>query len=141
MGRIAPGTIPRAVKRIGPAAERGNAEAQAYLGFMYQYGRGVAQNYALAVYWYRRSAEQGNPTGQHLLGLMLRQGQGVLTDHVTAHMWLSLAAAAHQRRRARGQCAAARCGRREDEPRPALRRAVSRADLGAQAGIALNRQS
>jgi TPR repeat protein len=86
------GDYPRAVKRIGPAAERGDARAQAYLGFMYQYGRGVAQNYALAIYWYRRAADQGNPTAQHLLGLMYDKGLGVLTDHVAAHVWLSLAA-------------------------------------------------
>ena len=83
---------PRAIKRVGPAAERGNARAQAFLGFMYQYGRGVAQNYALAIYWYRRSAEQGNPIAQHLLGLMFDKGMGVPTNHVAAYMWLSLAA-------------------------------------------------
>jgi TPR repeat protein len=83
---------PRAIKRVGPAAERGNARAQAFLGFMYQYGRGVPQNYALATYWYRRSAEQGNPTAQHLLGLMFDKGLGTPTNHVAAHTWLSLAA-------------------------------------------------
>ena len=45
------GDFPRAVKRVGPAAERGDARAQAYLGFMYQYGRGVPQNYGMAIYW------------------------------------------------------------------------------------------
>ena len=83
---------PRAIKRVGPAAERGDARAQTYLGFMYQYGRGVAQNYALAAYWYRRGAEQGNPMAQHLLGLLFDKGLGVPTNHVAAHVWLSLAA-------------------------------------------------
>jgi TPR repeat protein len=92
-GAYRAGDYPRAIKRIAPAAERGDPRAQAYLGFMYQYGRGVAQNYALAVYWYRRSAEQGNPTAQHLLGLMFDKGLGVPTNHVAAHVWLSLAAA------------------------------------------------
>ena len=92
-GAYRAGDYPRAIKRIGPAAERGNARAQAYLGFLYQYGRGVPQNHALAAYWYRRSAEQGNATAQHLLGLMYDKGLGVPTDHVAAHMWLSLAAA------------------------------------------------
>jgi TPR repeat protein len=91
-GAFRAGNYPRAIKRIGPAAERGEARAQAYLGFMYQYGRGVAQNYPLAVYWYRRSAQQGNPTAQHLLGLMFDKGEGVPTDHVAAHVWLNLAA-------------------------------------------------
>jgi len=91
-GAYRSGDYLRAVKRIGPAAERGDARAQAYLGFMYQYGRGVPQNYGLAIYWYRRAAEQGNAVGQHLLGLMYDKGMGVATDHVAAHIWLSIAA-------------------------------------------------
>jgi uncharacterized protein len=92
-GAYRTGNYPGAVKRIGPAAERGDARAQAHLGFMYQYGRGVPQNYGMAVYWYRRAAEQGNPTGQHLLGLMYDKGMGIATDHVAAHIWLNIAAA------------------------------------------------
>ena len=92
-GAYRAGDYPRAIRRIAPAAERGDRRAQAYLGFMYQYGRGVPQNYALAAYWYRRSAEQGNATAQHLLGLMFDKGLGVPTNHVAAHVWLSLAAA------------------------------------------------
>jgi TPR repeat protein len=91
-GAYRSGDYLRAVKRIGPAAERGDARAQAYLGFMYQYGRGVPQNYGLAIYWYRRAAEQGNAVGQHLLGLMYDKGMGVATDHVAAHIWLNIAA-------------------------------------------------
>ncbi|TMJ05571.1 MAG: sel1 repeat family protein [Alphaproteobacteria bacterium] len=92
-GAYRSGDYPRAAARLGPAAERGDARAQGYLGFMYQYGRGVPQNYVLAIYWYRRGAEQGNPVAQHLLGLMYDKGLGVPTDHVAAHVWLSLAAA------------------------------------------------
>ena len=87
------GDYPRAARRIGPAAERGDARAQAYLGFMYQYGRGVPQSYVLAIYWYRRGAEQGNAVAQHLLGLMYDKGMGIPTNHVAAHIWLNLAAA------------------------------------------------
>ena len=92
-GAFRAGDYPRAIKRIAPAAERGNARAQAYLGFMYQYGRGVAQNYPLAVYWYRRGAQQGNATAQHLLGLMFDKGQGVRQNYIEAHKWLNLATA------------------------------------------------
>jgi len=83
----------RAAGAVMAAAQRGDALAQACLGFMYQYGRRVAQNYALAVYWYRRAAEQGSAPGQHLLGLMYDKGLGVPTNHVLAHTWLNLAAA------------------------------------------------
>ena len=68
------------VKKALPAAERGDARAQGYLGFMYQYGRGVPQSYPLALYWYRRGAEQGDPAAQHLLGLMYDKGHGVDRD-------------------------------------------------------------
>jgi TPR repeat protein len=82
-----------AARSVVAAANRGNARAQARLGFMYQAGRGVPQNYGLAAYWYRRGAEQGDPIAQHLLGLLYDKGQGVPVDHVLAHMWLNLAAA------------------------------------------------
>jgi TPR repeat protein len=34
--------------------------AQFNLGNMYNYGKGVIQDYNQAVYWYRKAAEQGN---------------------------------------------------------------------------------
>lgn len=79
--------------RVIPAAERGNARAQAQLGFMHAYGRCVVQNHGVAVHWFVRSAEQGDPVGQHLLGLAYDKGHGVPTDHIAAHKWLNLAGA------------------------------------------------
>jgi hypothetical protein len=74
------------------AAERGDPAAQTRVGFMYETGRGLPQDYMAAVYWYRRAADQGFPRGMHLLGLMYDKGQGVAEDYVTAHKWLNLAA-------------------------------------------------
>src|SRR5215467_2874299 len=82
-----------AVSRIMARADRGDAHAQAILGFMYANGRGVPQSYDVAVDWYLRSAEQGDPDGQHLLGLMYDKGFGVNADVVLAYKWLNLAAA------------------------------------------------
>jgi TPR repeat protein len=76
-----------------PRAERGDANAQTRLGFMYEHGRGVPQDYVLAVYWYTAAAEQGHPTGQYLLGLMYDKGHGVLRSDTLAYMWLNLATA------------------------------------------------
>ena len=42
------------------AAEQGDAEAQTSLGLMYDNGKGVPQDYAEAVKWYRKAAEQGH---------------------------------------------------------------------------------
>ena len=99
-GAYRSGDFPRAVKQIGPAAERGDARAQAYLGFMYQYGRGVPQNYGargLLVPAQRRAGQRGGAASARP---DVRQGlRASSTDHVLAYMWLSLAAAAHQRRR------------------------------------------
>lgn len=74
-------------------AQRGDAHAQAILGFMYANGRGVPQSYDVAVDWYLQAAEQGDPTGQYLLGLMYDKGFGVTQDVILAHKWLNLAAA------------------------------------------------
>jgi TPR repeat protein len=87
------GDYAAAAKRMWPLAERGNAKAQTYLGFMYANGRGVPQDYVDAVYWYRRAAEQGNPDAQCMLGLMYDKGHGVPREFIVAHKWLNLAAA------------------------------------------------
>jgi len=82
-----------AARRVIALAQRGDARAQATLGFMYANGRGVPQSYDVAVDWYLLSAEQGDPTGQYLLGLMYDKGFGVTPNIILAHMWLNLAAA------------------------------------------------
>lgn len=82
-----------AVNRAMPLAERGDARAQAFLGFMYEHGRGVPQDYVAAVFWYTRAAEQGHATAQYLLGLMYDKGLGVERSDTLAYMWLNLAAA------------------------------------------------
>ena len=74
-------------------AERGEAAAQTFLGYMYSTGRGVPQNNAVAVFWLRRGADQGFPTAQFLLGLMVDKGHGVKQDFVEAEVWLNLATA------------------------------------------------
>jgi len=74
------------------AADQRDADAQAALGFAYELGRGVPQDYAQAAIWYRRASEQGNADAQGILGIMYEQGRGVPQDYVQAHMWLNLAA-------------------------------------------------
>ncbi len=76
-----------------PLAERGAPSAQAYLGFMYETGRGVPQNYTDAAMWYRRAAEQGDSLAQYSLGQLYDRGQGVPQDIVEASKWLNLATA------------------------------------------------
>nr|WP_249155383.1 tetratricopeptide repeat protein [Bradyrhizobium japonicum] len=83
----------RAVRKLSPSAERGNARALGRLGFRYEHGFGVPQNYDAAADLYFRGAEQGDPFAQAMLGLMYDKGHGVPQDFVLAYKWLNLAAA------------------------------------------------
>ncbi|HLI99442.1 MAG TPA: tetratricopeptide repeat protein [Bradyrhizobium sp.] len=72
---------------------RGNARALGRLGFRYENGFGVPQNYAAATDLYRRAAEQGDVFAQSRLGLSYDKGHGVPQDFILAYKWLDLAAA------------------------------------------------
>jgi TPR repeat protein len=74
-----------------PLAERGDAEAQAGLAYLYFKGLGVRQSYDVAAQWYARSAEQGQPSAQFFLGSMYFYGDGVNRDLVLAFAWCELA--------------------------------------------------
>jgi uncharacterized protein len=87
-----------AAKQLARLAAAGNARAQGLLGFMYEHGHGVPQDFAIAADWYSRAAEQGDATAQYWLGLMYDKGRGVPQDAVLAHKWLILAAARASRR-------------------------------------------
>ena len=79
---------------LTPFAEAGNAEAQQALGWMYANGKGVAQNDAEAVKWWRLAAEAGHASAQNNLGLMYKNGWGVAQDDVEAVKWYRRAAEA-----------------------------------------------
>ena len=83
----------QAVQWDRKAAEQGLAEAEVYLGLMYENGTGIPQDYSQAVQWYRKAAEQGLAAAQNNLGLMYYDGRGVTRDYIEAHKWLNLAAA------------------------------------------------
>ena len=73
-------------------AEAGDAFEQFFLGSRYNSGRGVPQDDAEAVRWYRMAADQGHATAQANLGVMYADGQGVPQDYVEAVRWYRLAA-------------------------------------------------
>ncbi len=129
----------KAAELMIPLAESGDAQSQAYLGFMFEQGRGVPQNYTEATYWYRRASEQGFSTAQYTLGLLYDKGFGVPQDPVEAGKWLTLAAGGAPResreyyarmrdavatKLTRGQIAEARRRAIEFAPRPELQRYV-----------------
>jgi hypothetical protein len=74
------------------AAEQGNADAQSYLGYLYDKGQGVPQDYAQAAAWYRKAAEQGVAQAQFNLGVLYHDGHGVPQDYVQVATWFRKAA-------------------------------------------------
>ena len=82
-----------AVNTLRPLALRGNARAQALLGFLYENGFGVPQAYDAAADLYQRAAGQGDVFAQARLGLIYDKGHGVPQNAVLSYQWLDLAAA------------------------------------------------
>ena len=73
-------------------AKLGIALAQVKLGNLYDYGRGVKQDYKEAMRWYRLAAEQENATGQCNIAFLYYNGDGVAQDYMEALKWYRLAA-------------------------------------------------
>ena len=72
-------------------AEQGDARAQFVLGTMYRDGQGVAQDYAEALRWWRKSAELGLIDAQFALGNIYAGGSGIARDNIQAYMWYHIA--------------------------------------------------
>lgn len=87
------GDYQRAAARLTPLAFAGDPRAQGLLGYLYEQGKGVPQNFVAAAAWYSCAAEQGEATAQYLLGLLYDKGRGVERDVVLSQKWLILAAA------------------------------------------------
>ena len=73
------------------AAKDGDAIAQYNLGVMYDNGRGVPENKAEAVKWYRKAADQGDADAQFNVGVMYANGDGVPENDIRAYVWWSMA--------------------------------------------------
>lgn len=87
--------------------------AQYLLGVLYEKGRGVKQDYAEALKWYRMAAEQGNPQACENQGNIYENGLGVPKDAVEAYKWYSLAGPGHADLDARKNALAAQMTREQ----------------------------
>ena len=67
----------KAFKEFQIEAQKGNSEAQDYLGNLYAKGLGVELDYKQAVYWYNKAAKQGNGFAINNLALMYSNANGV----------------------------------------------------------------
>lgn len=86
------GDFATAIAAYEPLAERGNADAQFFLGQMYLYGIGVNAFYPTASKLIKQSAVQGLPGAQWLLGTMYASGKGVEPDADKSREWIGKAA-------------------------------------------------
>jgi TPR repeat protein len=76
-------------------AERGDAEAQFSLGFLYLYGdfySNLDADEAKGLLWIRKSAAQGYAQAQDLMGCLLYQGRILAQDKAEAVRWFRKAA-------------------------------------------------
>ena len=80
------------VNWVARMAQDNHAWAQTVLGFLYEVGRGVEQDYGTAARWYRKAAEKDEPTAQYRLGVFYEQGLGVDADPSLAREWYERAA-------------------------------------------------
>jgi TPR repeat protein len=73
-------------------AQKGDVNAQAFLGSMYASGEGVRKDYQAAIKWQTRAANQGHARAQYNLAVMYSRGLGVPQELPTAARWFEAAA-------------------------------------------------
>ncbi|MFT6987229.1 MAG: TPR repeat protein, partial [Psychromonas sp.] len=86
------GDYQRAMQLWKPLAEAGDPAAQYTLGWLYESGQGVTQNYTQAIYWYTKAADKGDAAAQYVLATMYNKGTGVILNHQEAVKWFLKAA-------------------------------------------------
>jgi TPR repeat protein len=86
------GDYKSAAELMRPAAEAGDARAQAYMGFFYERGQGVPLDAVEAAKWVRKSADQGRMASQTMLAFYYLNGSGVKHDDHEALGWFLKAA-------------------------------------------------
>jgi hypothetical protein len=69
-----------AVGLLRKAADRHSPQAEHYLALMYEYGKGVKQDFKEAAKYYKRAAEQQNVESIYNLAMMHAFGRGVPQD-------------------------------------------------------------
>ena len=82
-----------ALKVFKPLSALGYAGAQYNLGWMYEFGEGVPQDYKEAVRLYSLAANQSDSDARYKLGFMYANGKGVAQDYKEAVRFYGLAVA------------------------------------------------
>ena len=79
------------VNTLRVMAERGDAEAQYYLGSLFTVGDSDTETDEALFEWNMLAAEQGHPGAMTNVGNLYALGQGVQEDLESAYAWLNLA--------------------------------------------------
>ena len=80
------------IDTLRQTALNGDPQAQFELGQMYEFGRGVPQDYQQALTHYQAAAESGLAQAEYSIGLLYEHGRGVTADATIAADWYELAA-------------------------------------------------
>lgn len=97
MTALTEGNYAEAYCRWKPLAERGHADAQYHLGWLYANGNGMAVDVAAALAWWGKAARQGHGDAQFAIGLAHTTGEGMEQDLDEAIRWyLAAARQGHQ---------------------------------------------
>ena len=84
----------KAVNSLTRLAEKGDIDAQAYLGAMYGSGDGVTRNYKLALKWQLKAAKKGHVLAQYNVAVLLARGKKGSRNLRQAVVWFRKAAEA-----------------------------------------------
>ncbi|HSY26789.1 MAG TPA: TonB family protein [Burkholderiaceae bacterium] len=76
-----------AMHELLPLAEKGNGDAQYFVGQMYANGQSVPKSEATAANWFLQSAGNGNANAQLTLGDMYAFGRGIEENDAIAAYW------------------------------------------------------
>jgi len=74
-------------------AQAGDAGAQTGVGYLFEMGQGVGQDYGEAFTWYSKAAKSGEMTAQYNLGLAYEYGRGTEQSSEQAKYWYKKALA------------------------------------------------
>ena len=97
MQSLQAGNYAEAYCRWKPLAERGYAEAQYNIGWLYANGNGLAVDIGQALDWWMKAAAQGHADAQFAVGLAYTTGDGIKADLDEAVKWyLAAARQGHQ---------------------------------------------
>lgn len=81
-----------ALRELTPLSEKGDPEAQFWLGWMYLYGKGTKKDTQIAMKYFQKSANQGYADSQERLGYVYSMGSNVEKNLKEAIKWYRMAA-------------------------------------------------